>query len=195
MRKAIDSYCLQLAEWGIIPLEKVHIYGYGLELLTSSLMNIALVLILSMFLHQGLSSVFFLIGFIPMRLYAGGYHADNHLNCTLVFTGIYLLSIVLCSFWLFPLIVLGLLAEIVLLYFLSPVPSPNKKISEEKKRKNRDISFAIWTIHVILYGFCVLLQYNGKEITAFFIGGFLAVTTLIAGKIKNNFTTRKEKAK
>lgn len=95
MKNLIHKYCALLQAEGIIPGERLSVYAYGLELLLSGLLNTGIVLILSVFLGQGVLALFFLAGFIPMRIFAGGYHADTHLNCSTIFSGIYLLSIVL----------------------------------------------------------------------------------------------------
>ena len=39
----------------------------------------------------------FLIGFIPQRIYIGGYHATSHTRCYLAFTGLALICILLSN--------------------------------------------------------------------------------------------------
>ena len=94
MKKLVNSYCNYLRKKMIIVSEEqMEICEYGLELIASGILNIIILVICSFCLHEEKFIVLYFLGFIPLRLFAGGYHADNHLNCCIIFAGIYLISV------------------------------------------------------------------------------------------------------
>ena len=96
MKKFVDSYCNYLQKKRIIVSnEQWEICAYGLELIVSAVLNIVILVMCSFILHEERYILFYFLGFIPLRLFAGGYHADNHLNCCITFAGIYLVSVFL----------------------------------------------------------------------------------------------------
>ena len=54
---------------------------YGLELMLSSIIEILFIIALSPFFGNFVQTLIFFIGFIPLRIYSGGYHADTQLRC------------------------------------------------------------------------------------------------------------------
>ena len=81
MKKFVDSYCNYLQKKRIIVSnEQWEICAYGLELIVSAVLNIVILVMCSFILHEERYILFYFLGFIPLRLFAGGYHADNHLN-------------------------------------------------------------------------------------------------------------------
>lgn len=74
--------------------------------------------------------------------------------------------------------------ETILVFGLSPVPSPNKEISEELRRRNRKKSLYILGFHWAVYLFFAGSVGISARVQAYLIAGFMASITLIAGKIK-----------
>ncbi len=184
MKRYIDSYCRYLEKQKVISPEQFPVYTYGLELMTFSILNIMIVVGLSVVLNQGVSVFFFLLGFIPMRLFAGGFHAENHLNCSIVFAGIYVCSILVHS--VVHSTVLGglLLAEAALIYLLAPVESPNKQITDKRRALNRKKSAVIVLLNFIVFVFYMLFWRESYFISWYLVGGVIASATLPFGKFK-----------
>lgn len=188
MKRLIDSYCGYLKNQGIITETQVEVCSYGLELFVSGVLNIGIVLCISLILGHDTEAVLFLIGFIPMRLFAGGYHADTHFHCCIIFSGLYLLSTLLNLIRNTVTLGMFVVVEMIIIYLLAPVPSPNKPISERKRRKNRKISICIVLFNICIYMMFLLGERSSLLSVPYFIGGFLASCTLIAGRIKANLT-------
>ena len=72
-----------LAENNIIKKEDVAIYKYGILLFLTSALEIGIILILSLFIGNFIETIIFFVAFLPIRVYAGGYHADTKLRCFL----------------------------------------------------------------------------------------------------------------
>ena len=90
IKKAAAGYAGWLCANGIVAPEKNKIYAYGMELVLSGLVNVLSVLLISILLFHPVDGPLFLAAFIPLRTTAGGYHANSHLSCNLVFLGTFI---------------------------------------------------------------------------------------------------------
>lgn len=85
IKKAAAGYVGWLCANGIVAPEKNKIYAYGMELVLSGLVNVLSVLLISILIFHPADGLLFLVAFIPLRTTAGGYHANSHLSCNIVF--------------------------------------------------------------------------------------------------------------
>lgn len=193
MRNMIEAYCSYLEREKIIPTVQVSVCIYGLELLVSSAINTGVIMLFSILLHQWSYVGFFFLGFIPMRLFAGGYHADNHLNCSMVFLYIYLCSIYLNSIANSSLIGVMMITEILLVYLLSPVEAINKNLTQRRRKKSRQRSVCIVVSNAAVFILYFLYWKDNTYIAYYLVSGFLASFTMIAGKIKLIKNTQKRR--
>ena len=69
----------------------MEIYEYGLELISGDLINFAVVLLLSALLQNIGTGVLYLLCFVSVRLFSGGFHAKTHFRCGLAMAVFYLL--------------------------------------------------------------------------------------------------------
>lgn len=69
----------------IIESEKLDIYIYGFEVMISSISGFAIALVLGLAFSQLLECILFLIIFVSLRSFCGGYHADTYLKCNIIF--------------------------------------------------------------------------------------------------------------
>ena len=90
-QKLVRLFC----EQKVVDESKADAYVYGYELLISSVVSVLLVILVSAVCGDVRYSLSFLIGFIPQRIYIGGYHATSHTRCYLAFTGLALICILL----------------------------------------------------------------------------------------------------
>ena len=143
-----------LARRGIFSLEDAEVYAYGLELLLSTAISILLVILISVLFSHPLSWLFFLLAFIPLRLTAGGYHANTHLMCIIVFSVGYaaLMTLYVTTAGFFsPMLLTAVSAVCFCLdLWLSPVPTPNKPLADKEKRVNRRRSLLIAAVCLLL---------------------------------------------
>lgn len=82
----------------IINKEDDEIYAYGFDLMMSGLIGIVLVLITGAMIHRVWMAAIFLILIIPIRMFTGGYHADTHIMCNVMFVITYLFTVLLFDF-------------------------------------------------------------------------------------------------
>lgn len=169
----------------IIDPQLKSIYQYGVELLISSLISILLVLISGIVFFSILDSVLFLVVFIPIRLFSGGYHANTYLACniSMLFT---FCGTALCS-KIIPLSMHGICVVsiicLVVFLFLCPVDNKHKPISQTQKKKCKVISLTLLIITIIICCLFYLVNMTYYNTILFTV---VAITILVPiGKIKN----------
>lgn len=70
-------------------------FQYGIEITISSLLNIILILGIGIVIHSMIESIIFLICFILLRQFTGGFHADTYFKCNLSFCIVFSIVLVL----------------------------------------------------------------------------------------------------
>ena len=189
MSKKLSSF---FAANGIIKQEDTEVYEYSLEILFSTVLNFIAVAVIAVFAQKSLLTLFYLLGFIPLRLIAGGYHADTHFRCFLVLIGTYSVFLFMVTFipslFVMPAAITAVIVSVILILVLAPVEDKNKPVSAEDKKKFKLKS----RIAVFVYSAVILLLLfllPGSRIAFSLSLGILSVAlSLLATKIKNRIT-------
>ncbi len=139
---------------GIITDEYQDAYIYGIQLLLSTAINIFFMIAISWLLGETFAWIPFMIGFVPLRMTAGGYHAKTPLKCGLIFCGTYTLVLILIQFipaWVqAPVIWINSLITLLLVFLFSPVPTANKPLTAQEIKRNRKRSLKIASISFLV---------------------------------------------
>lgn len=134
LSKAISSAAIS---YGIVAEEDRELYEYSflimLEQVSIGLSIVLIALIFGVFFE----TVLYLVLFIPLRIYAGGYHAKTFSGCYIISVGMYLVYVILIKnidisnkFML-----ISVLISYAIILLLAPVANPNKAMDiKEKKR-------------------------------------------------------------
>lgn len=143
-----------------VPEEEWEIYQYGYDTLIYSMEQTILILIIGTLLHQIPGTLLYIAAYFFIRRYTGGYHASTRLSCTLLTLSTYILSLAIGNALAKAphlLIIIGILQIIyyILIYRYAPVEHPNKPLSDDQKKRNRQIGFVL----SILFTFATLLCY------------------------------------
>ena len=149
------------AKNGVIHEADIEAYQYGLELLLSTILNIAVMLGLSIAFRNVWLFIPYLAAFIPLRLSAGGYHAKHHFSCILFNTFVYFIGLVAVNMLSAPAAVLACILEscfsLAVIFLFAPVPARNKPLSSREHKRNRHISLGLGFLFLIL---CMLFYYT-----------------------------------
>lgn len=194
MKKIADTVSMTLEKNGIIRKEETAICSYGLELLLLAGLEFASVLLLATCAGNFFYTVLFFLSFLPIRMYAGGYHADTRLRCYLILLLVYgLFTVVLHSMpkELYPVaavISAGLTA--VSVWSLAPIVHKNKTVTDEERATYRKISIVIMTAEIALLIVGIIWRPESKSVFAFSTGQFAAATSMLAAFVKNKVTRR-----
>ena len=146
LNKIATKLTKTMLAYKIIAEDMFDIYVYGSELLLSFLFNTTIILIAGILFRRILQTLLFLLIFVLLRSFTGGYHANTYSMCTfvtfLVYGGVLLLSELFVPSLLFYTI-LALVGLALMLVFV-PIEHPNKKITEKQKRKYKYISLVLF---------------------------------------------------
>ena len=83
------SYCL--SENKVIDRKDCKIYQHGIELFLTCVIEIGLILIAALLCRNFWNTTMFFFGFLPIRVYSGGYHADTRIRCFAVLVIVYII--------------------------------------------------------------------------------------------------------
>jgi len=172
----------------IIESENADVYQYSLEVVFSTLINFLAVALIAIFTKTVWITFFYLLGFLPLRVIAGGYHAKNHLNCFLLVILTYLLFLAVILFfplvWGRVLLYTSLVVALVLVFWLAPVEDKNKPLSYEEFRSFRRKS----RIAAVIYALLIVIMFytitDVKFSLSLSLGCLLVALSLAASRIK-----------
>lgn len=182
MQKLAQGTAERLVAQGIIREEDAPIYRYGLEAMYSSFLELLSILTLAALIGNFWQTVLFFAAFIPLRLYAGGYHASTRLRCFLTSLVVYaaftiMLEIVPVA-WFVPLAFIGGAVSFLIIWLFAPVIHQNHRSGLKHQVRFRRISIRICVVEVsaIIVG-----QILWSESALFFVAllGLLAETLSI----------------
>ena len=122
----------KMSKKSVIEAKNIRVYAYGLELLFSSLVGVAAVIIISAVFGKTFLWVPYMAGFVPLRLSGGGYHAKTHSHCIFAFS--LLFSLILLTERLFAIPakawLIACFVNLVIIFLFSPVAATNKPLKE-----------------------------------------------------------------
>lgn len=140
-----------LARMGQIQRADVELYALGIEVILSSGVTAAAVMILGILLGNWKGAVAFLLCFMHIRNYSGGYHASTKVRCFLTSIGCYLASwlmVVCMTAWpggiRLAAVALSFMAAAGVFYWRAPVENKNKRLPKDWKQRNRSRTF--WSL-------------------------------------------------
>ncbi|WP_019229669.1 accessory gene regulator ArgB-like protein [Sedimentibacter sp. B4] len=183
--KIIQRVTDELVSNKIIDSEDCELYTYGLQQGALILLNILTILIVGKIFGMLWESVVFMVTYIPLRTYAGGYHARTQLKCyisSVVLIVTVLLGIRFIPWTNFICITIVIISGLII-YILSPVEDSNKpldvaevKVYGKKARMILALEFGV---------FILLVNLGVKSIATCLSISLLSLSMmLICGKIK-----------
>lgn len=154
----IDRLVLNIADFfmsrNIITDNNKDMCVYGLSLIIAGVINILVILFAGAVTGNLMLAILFLMVLIPLRMFTGGYHANTHIGCNIVFLGVFLLSVSVLKYlvdngldiysWM------AVSLGIFVVSKFAPMENSNKILSEAQKAKYKIISLAIYSIWVIM---------------------------------------------
>lgn len=185
----------------IVDEQEREVYQYGLELLISTFINIALIAALSIPFGHAAESLFFFFAFALLRTAAGGYHAKTHGSCIATFTIVYFMFLLLieCIPAQFALIYIftAVTMTAAIVWVLAPIQTDKKPLTSDEKNELRKKSLIIVSLEMAFVLFVFMFtakQYQNFEM--FVVSGFFAAAiSLAAAWIISKHANAKEERK
>ena len=170
-------------------------YIYAYEVLVNQVINIAIAVILALMLHEPKAVLLFLCIYIPLRKYAGGFHAKNNERC-IVYSTLIIVLVIFCNRLLMQYVydyksiaVFTWLLLLVYIYHLAPVEAKNKRLDIEERKYYKKKVRNICIVHISFMVLNVLfLQWKG-----IYINALLAYSVLFFALKIEKFNTEKQK--
>lgn len=178
-----------LIKHNIVDTENREVYCYGLETI---LLNISLVVffsLISILLNELIFLLGFILFFIPVRIFAGGFHAEKSSVCFVLSLLLFTLSL---QFFKYQpnihnniLAVLFCLISAILILILAPFKNKNHTLSEQQYKRNKIILSIIMALDFV--AFYILISFDLSLASSEMICIFLNALALLAGVVKNKF--------
>ena len=149
-----DKIAGKLVEIETISIEDKKLYEYGLKQIASTLANVATTLIIGFIFGMVWESILFMVSYIPLRSYAGGYHARTPLRCY-IFSVILTVGVLLTVRYMpHDMILVGALILIsgILLFVFAPIGDENKPLDEVEIKVFKRRARLVLIIQFILIG-------------------------------------------
>lgn len=183
MSKKLSKVIIEiLLKNGLIDKNEIEIYCYGYETLIYSIEQMILLIFVGIILQREWDVFVFIIVFVSLRRYTGGYHAHTRMGCTCITLIMYVVVIFTTQITIFNTLITYMLIFILFWYaFLKNVPVEHcdKPLSCQKRKRNRKISFIVSILYTMISGWMVLYRiYEGTGkiiIWTMFVVSFLIV--------------------
>ena len=191
IEKTSKAIAKSWAKNGIIEISLIDVYRYGIEISLSSALGMCLVILTGIIFFNFRDAVLFLLTFIPIRMYCGGYHADSYLICNIS---------MLCTFGITALcakyieasvetILIISLFGIIVITVCCPVENKYKPLDDKQKKKCKIVSLALLEIVIAICLALYYLKINSYRIILFTIGAVLCLIPI--GMIKNKMEEKR----
>lgn len=182
------------AEWLTESMENNHIiehddrelYVYGFNQGLNILLNLITTLVVGLLFHNVLELAIFIAAYIPLRSFAGGYHAKTPVRCY-IFSIILILVFVLATkyvhFTIFVYSIIIVASSVIILY-LAPVEDKNKPLDTKEQRVYRKRTYMIWVTELAVTVICCCLK-QIVPVVCLTMTFLVMAVMLILGKLKN----------
>lgn len=168
--KAARTMADRLADMGQIKEEDAEFYALGIEVILSSGVTAAAVLILGALLRNWEGAAAFLLCFMHIRNYSGGYHASTRGRCFLTSVSCYVCSWAMARYvsvqtgeLQMAIALTGFLASIWIFYRKAPVENKNKRLPKDWKQRNRSRTFWSLGLWAAIAGACAVIDVQLSE--------------------------------
>lgn len=146
--KIATWFCRRLRAKQVIDEEYEEVYVYGLELIFSFLISTCIIMMIGLIFHQVISTLTFLITFVFIRQFTGGYHANSYFMCKICTITCFGLTVFLAHYVTVPkfLFIILLLIGGAVICLLGPIENIHKPLTHRDKKRNKLIGFCLFVI-------------------------------------------------
>ena len=159
IKRAVTRLVSAQIRLGTIQESNRKVYEYGYQLMIEAFINVVISLLLGAVLGCFKEVVFFLIVFMPLRSFCGGYHAAKTWQCTVLSNLVVLLVIVVSKVSLLagiitPVYILGDIVIGGMIVLFAPVDNENRRLGEKERRRYKMTASVIMSVEALL---CIIL--------------------------------------
>lgn len=173
----------------LIKYEDKEIYEYAVNIILSSLIHVATVIIIGLCFNLLIESLAFYFSFIAIRKFAGGYHAKTPVRCyafsvvsSIIVLCLIKLSNSVSAFFAYVHIILGLFS-VVLILLISPLDTENNPLNKLEKRLYKMLAVLISACVFTISTLCVFTEYRNMG-CSIICGVIMSTLVLLMRKIQ-----------
>ena len=152
IEKLATNYVRKLKENELISEKQEEIVKFGICEVIYFLLEISVLLGMAVFTKQFLGGILILAAFMPVRVYAGGFHEQTRLKC-IVRTSMLYLALLYCLKYSiiaeYVRIIIIIITSVILWKF-APIQSDNNKLDEKQVIIYRRRAIIFWIIECVL---------------------------------------------
>lgn len=156
LKKLSVKIANKMSDEGIIRSEDIEAYSYSIEITLATIINFISIVVIAIIFGRFVEMIMFAIGFVPLRMLKGGYHASTHIGCVLILIVCATLLMLLTEFDLWVYSTPFAVATSIYLFF-SQGKNSNQLINDKKQRKFNLIArfilafYAVCSVITVLY--------------------------------------------
>ena len=199
MNSLAEYLCNKAIAVNAIESQEKDLYMYGFGLLISSIYTWGTFILLGLFFNSLLSAICFMLLFIPLRIFCGGFHRKSYFKCytssLFLFLYVYFISKVSFLEEVNLVLLMALPLAIWCIWKFAPLEDSNKPLDSCELIKYSKISKSILAVEVIIIFILWLYQINPLiiyfSVTAVDMIGLLLLLKIIQNLTRhNNYSTR-----
>ncbi len=129
-------------------------YQYGIEITISSLLNVILIIGIGILFRSVIESIIFLVCFILLRQFTGGFHADTYLKCNCSFCISFIAVLIMyhttfdkVNIWCS--VAISTLCTAIIIYHC-PIEHVNKPIPKYKRKLHKSVAALLSVVYGIV---------------------------------------------
>lgn len=193
-----DKIAHKMVSSGMIEEKEFTIYSFSYEIVINYILTFLAILLIGLLFGTLLECVLFMCFYAPLRMFAGGFHAKTHERCivasSVMFIGLSFLLFSKTSWTINPFLLVLEAGSVLLIFFLAPVETENRKIDQEHGKKYRLFSRVLLFIELVV-GFVFYYFGNSKIAFLMILSHIVLSIMLLLGLMSQRFTVLKNREK
>lgn len=164
------------------------LYEYGAECLLNEIISDFLLLIFGILTNRILDIIIWLICFTAIRVNLGGYHANNHVTCTILSTLLGCFCVLISPIFIHNVVLILLsIFSFFIIMKIAPVIHKNHPVSNIRQRMIRKVAIFIACIELFLV--FIFIKYDARLSSLIFTALFSATLLGFIGAVRNSIHT------
>jgi len=150
--KVVTAAVESLLKNNLLKQTEIELYRFGINRLLLFCINITTTIIIGIICGMVWQSILFSVAYIPLRRYAGGYHAKTQQECYVLST-LLVFSVLKSIRWFLEnnlIILLIVLSSSVIIFIKAPIESNNKPLNKKERNAFRKKTRVLLTIQLML---------------------------------------------
>lgn len=176
----------ELEDNQIIKSEDRELYAYGLNQGITIILNMITTFCIGLLFGCVVELLVFMVAYIPLRSFAGGYHAKTPLKCYLSSIVMLIIVSVAIQYVALKIWVHYVIAavSVMIIAVLAPVEDRNKPLDEMEMKVYKRRTIVVLSVEIVLFGFSILFKWDSVRIIMSYELTLMSIILMI-GSLKN----------